>query len=122
MAVSLSKGGNVSLSKEAPGLKRIMIGLGWDARATDGKAFDLDASAFILGANDKVRSDADFVFYNQNEGAGGAVRHQGDNTAGQGAGDDEQIEVKLDALPADVQKISVAVTIHAAEERVELRP
>jgi tellurium resistance protein TerD len=117
MAVSLSKGGNVSLSKEAPGLKRIMIGLGWDARATDGKAFDLDASAFILGANDKVRSDADFVFYNQSEGAGGAVRHQGDNTTGQGAGDDEQIEVKLDALPADVQKISVAVTIHEAEER-----
>jgi tellurium resistance protein TerD len=117
MAVSLSKGGNVSLSKEAPGLKRILIGLGWDARATDGKAFDLDASAFILGADDKVRTDADFIFYNQKEGASGAVRHLGDNTTGQGTGDDEQVEVKLDSLPADVQKITVAVTIHEADTR-----
>lgn len=117
MAVSLSKGGNVSLSKEAPGLKRILIGLGWDARATDGKPFDLDASAFILAANDKVRSDADFIFYNQKEGASGAVRHLGDNTSGQGAGDDEQVEVNLATLPADVQKVTVGVTIHEADTR-----
>ena len=117
MPVSLAKGGNVSLSKEAPGLKRITIGLGWDPRATDGKPFDIDASAFVLGADDKVRSDADFIFYNQKEGASGAVKHMGDNTTGQGTGDDEQIEVNLATLPADVNKISVAVTIHEADTR-----
>lgn len=117
MPVSLSKGGNVSLSKEAPGLRSITVGLGWDARATDGKPFDLDASAFILGEGDRVRTDADFVFYNQREGAGGSVRHQGDNLSGEGAGDDEQIRVELAALPADVQKVAVSVTIHDAEER-----
>lgn len=117
MAISLSKGGNVSLSKEAPGLRRILVGLGWDARATDGKPFDLDASAFLLGEGDRVRSDADFVFYNQVEGAGGAVRHQGDNLTGAGEGDDEQIEVSLASLPAEVQKIAVTVTIHEAETR-----
>ena len=117
MAISLSKGGNVSLSKEAPGLRRILVGLGWDARATDGNPFDLDASAFLLGEGDRVRSDADFVFYNQAEGAGGAVRHQGDNLTGAGEGDDEQIEVSLASLPADVQKIAVSVTIHDAETR-----
>jgi tellurium resistance protein TerD len=117
MAISLSKGGNVSLSKEAPGLRRVMVGLGWDARATDGKPFDLDASAFLLGEGDRVRSDADFIFYNQAEGAGGAVRHQGDNVTGAGEGDDEQIEVSLASLPAEVQKIAVSVTIHDAESR-----
>jgi tellurium resistance protein TerD len=117
MAISLSKGGNVSLSKEAPGLRRIVVGLGWDARATDGKSFDLDASAFLLAEGDRVRSDADFVFYNQAEGAGGAVRHQGDNLTGDGEGDDEQIEVSLASLPAEVQKIAVSVTIHDAEVR-----
>jgi tellurium resistance protein TerD len=117
MAISLSKGGNVSLSKEAPGLQKIMVGLGWDARATDGKPFDLDASAFLLGEGERVRSDADFVFYNQPEGGGGAVRHQGDNLTGAGEGDDEQIEVSLATLPADVQKIAVSVTIHEADTR-----
>jgi len=117
MAISLSKGGNVSLSKEAPGLRRILVGLGWDARATDGKPFDLDASAFLLGEDGRVRSDADFVFYNQVEGAGGAVRHQGDNLTGAGEGDDEQIEVSLASLPAEVQRIAVSVTIHEAETR-----
>jgi tellurium resistance protein TerD len=117
MAVSLSKGGNVSLSKESPGLQKIMVGLGWDARTTDGKAFDLDASAFLLGESGKVRSDADFIFYNQKEGGGGAVKHRGDNLTGQGEGDDEQIEVSLSSLPADVQKIAVAVTIHESDGR-----
>ncbi|MEW5925921.1 MAG: TerD family protein [Gemmatimonadota bacterium] len=117
MAISLSKGGNVSLSKEVPGLRRILVGLGWDARATDGNPFDLDASAFLLGEGDRVRSDADFVFYNQAEGGAGAVRHQGDNLTGAGEGDDEQIEVSLASLPADVQKIAVSVTIHDAETR-----
>jgi tellurium resistance protein TerD len=117
MAISLSKGGNVSLSKEAPGLRRVLVGLGWDARATDGGDFDLDASAFVLGEGDRVRSDADFVFYNQLEGAGGAVRHHGDNLTGDGEGDDERIEVSLASLPADVQKIAVSVTIHEAGTR-----
>jgi len=117
MPVSLSKGGNVSLSKEAPGLNRISVGLGWDARSTDGQAFDLDASAFLLTESDRVRSDADFIFYNNKLGAGGAVNHQGDNKDGQGAGDDESIAVELNALPAYVAKISFAVTIHDADAR-----
>ena len=117
MAVSLSKGGNVSLSKEAPGLKSIRVGLGWDTRVTDGSAFDLDASVFVLNDGGKVRSDADFVFYNNKKGADGAVEHQGDNTTGEGEGDDEVVNVSLDKLPADVTKLSFAVTIHEADGR-----
>ena len=115
MAISLSKGGNVSLSKEDPGLDEIMIGLGWDVRATDGKDFDLDASAFLLAASGKVRSDSDFVFYNNKNGANGGVVHQGDNRTGEGEGDDEQILVTLSKLPADVDKVAVVVTIHEGE-------
>ena len=117
MPVSLSKGGNVSLSKEAPGLNRISMGLGWDARSTDGQAFDLDASAFLLNEGRRVRSDADFIFYNNKLGAGGAVSHLGDNKDGQGAGDDESIAIELNALPADVAVIAFAVTIHDADAR-----
>lgn len=117
MAVSLSKGGNVSLSKEAPGLTAIHVGLGWDARVTDGAQFDLDASAFLLGPDGKVRSDADFVFYRNLTGANGAVQHQGDNLTGAGDGDDEAIKIDLSKLPADVSRIAFSVTIHEAEAR-----
>lgn len=117
MAVSLSKGGNVSLSKEAPGLKAVRVGLGWDTRVTDGSGFDLDASVFLLNEAGQVRSDADFVFYNNKLGANGAVEHQGDNLTGEGSGDDETVSVNLDTLPADIAKISFAVTIHEAEAR-----
>src|SRR4051794_19532714 len=94
-----------------------MVGLGWDARATDGAAFDLDASVFLLSAADKVRSDADFIFYNNKKSSDGSVEHQGDNLTGAGEGDDEQVKVTLTGVPADVQKISVAVTIHEADTR-----
>ncbi|MEG3159465.1 TerD family protein [Sphingomonas sp. LB2R24] len=117
MAVSLSKGGNVSLSKEAPGLKAVRVGLGWDTRVTDGSAFDLDASVFVLNETGKVRSDADFVFYNNKNGANGSVVHQGDNLTGEGSGDDEVVAVSLDQIPADIQKLSFAVTIHEADGR-----
>ncbi|RSU51091.1 TerD family protein [Sphingomonas sp. S-NIH.Pt15_0812] len=117
MAVSLSKGGNVSLSKEAPGLRGVRVGLGWDTRVTDGSAFDLDASVFLLNEGGRVRSDADFIFYNNKNGANGAVVHQGDNLTGEGSGDDEVVVVGLDQLPADIQKLSFAVTIHEAEAR-----
>lgn len=117
MAVSLSKGGNVSLSKEAPGLTKVVVGLGWDVRATDGGAFDLDASAFVLKADGKVRSDSDFIFYNNLKGADGAVEHTGDNTSGAGEGDDESIKIDLAKVPADVAKVAVCVTIHDAEGR-----
>src|SRR5690242_15717021 len=109
MAVSLSKGGNVSLSKEAPGLKVVRVGLGWDTRVTDGAGFDLDASVFLLSESGKVRSDADFVFYNNKNGANGAVVHQGDNQTGEGSGDDEVVVVTLDQVPAEIQKLSFAV-------------
>jgi tellurium resistance protein TerD len=117
VAVSLTKGANVSLSKEAPGLKSIRVGLGWDIRVTDGSAFDLDASVFVLGENGKVRSDGDFIFFNNLSGADGAVVHQGDNLTGEGEGDDEVVMVGLDRLPANVAKVSFAVTIYEADKR-----
>ncbi len=117
MAISLSKGGNVSLSKEAPGLKNIVVGLGWDPRATDGQEFDLDASVFVCGENGKVRSDADFIFYNNKTGADGSIEHMGDNRTGEGEGDDEQVKIDLSKVPAGVKKLAFAVTIHEAESR-----
>ncbi|GGR69167.1 tellurium resistance protein TerD [Deinococcus seoulensis] len=117
MAVSLSKGGNVSLSKEAPGLSAITIGLGWDPRVTDGQQFDLDGSVFLLNASGKVRSDSDFIFYNNKTSSDGSVTHAGDNTTGQGDGDDETVEVNLAGVPADVDRIAVCVTIHEADTR-----
>ena len=117
MAVSLTKGGNVSLSKEAPGITKATIGLGWDARATDGSAFDLDANAFLVDAGGKVRTDADFIFYNNPKSTDGSVVHTGDNKTGDGAGDDEAIKVDLSKVPADIQKVIVAVTIHDGENR-----
>jgi tellurium resistance protein TerD len=117
MAISLNKGGRLSLSKEDPSLKKVMVGLGWDARVTDGAAFDLDASAFLLGAGDKARSDADFIFYNQLKSACGSVQHTGDNLTGDSEGDDEVIMVDLIAVLAEVQKIAFTVTIHEAEQR-----
>jgi len=117
MAISLNKGGRLSLSKEAPGLTKVLVGLGWDSRATDGAAFDLDASAFMLGADGKARSDADFIFYNQLKSSCGSVEHTGDNLTGEGEGDDEVIKVDLSQVPADVQKIAFTVTIHEAEQR-----
>ena len=117
MSVSLSKGGNVSLSKEEPGLAKVLIGLGWDTRTTDGADFDLDASAFLLTSSDKVRSDGDFIFYNNLKSADGSVEHTGDNRTGEGDGDDEALTVDLARVPADVQKVAVAVTIHEGEGR-----
>ncbi|MDR2164985.1 MAG: TerD family protein [Zoogloeaceae bacterium] len=117
MAISLAKGGNVSLSKSAPGLNRILVGLGWDARATDGSDFDLDASAFLLGEDGKVQKDADFVFYGQLRSSCGSVEHTGDNRTGAGDGDDEVLKVTLESVPATVQRIAITVTIHEAESR-----
>lgn len=117
MALTLTKGGSLSLSKEDPSLVRTRIGLGWDVRSTDGAPFDLDASALLLGADGKVRSDADFIFYNQPKDEVGSVVHQGDNRDGSGDGDDEQITVDLSLVPADVQKIVFAVSIHEGQER-----
>ena len=117
MAISLNKGGNLSLSKTDPSLNQVLIGLGWDARATDGADFDLDASAFLLAANDKVRGETDFIFYNQTRSPEGSVEHTGDNRTGEGDGDDEAVKINLAKVPADVQKIAITVTIHDAENR-----
>ena len=121
MAVSLSKGGKVSLAKAASdagvaALTQVTVGLGWDTNRYDGgAAFDLDAAAFMLGANGKVRSEADFIFYNNKQGAG--VMHTGDNRTGEGDGDDEQILITLAEIPADVEKIAFTVTIDQADAR-----
>lgn len=117
MALTLQKGGNLSLSKTDPSLSKLLVGLGWDPRATDGAEFDLDASAFLLGANGKVRKDNDFIFYNQLKSSDGSVEHTGDNRTGEGDGDDEQLKVDLSLIPADVEKVVFTVTIHGAEER-----
>ena len=117
MAVSLSKGSNVNLSKEAPGLAKIALGLGWDNRVTDGAAFDLDAVGFLVDAGGKVTGDSDFIFYNNLKSACGSVEHKGDNTTGEGDGDDEVIEITLAGVPDAIQRVVVAVTIHDAEAR-----
>ncbi|MBZ9749762.1 chemical-damaging agent resistance protein C [Deinococcus sp. HMF7620] len=117
MALSLSKGGNISLSKEAPNLTRILVGLGWDPRVSDGQQFDLDASAFLLNASGRVRGDHDFIFYNQLRSQDGSVEHTGDNRTGQGEGDDETIKVDLSRVPQDISKIVVGVTIDEADAR-----
>ena len=118
MAVSLSKGQKVDLTKGNPGLSKIIVGLGWDTNKYDGGSdFDLDAAAFLLAANGKVASDSDFVFYGNLKHSSGGVEHMGDNLTGEGDGDDEQIKVNLAAVPASVEKIGFTVTIYEAESR-----
>ena len=117
MAVNLIKGGNVSLTKEAPGMTSVQFGLGWDARTTDGKDFDLDASALVVGADGKVISKEHFVFFNNLKSPEEAVVHKSDNLTGEGEGDDEVIVVDLPKLPADAEKVVFAVTIYQAAER-----
>ena len=117
MGVSLAKGGNVSLTKEAPGLTAAVVGLGWDARTTSGSAFDLDASALLVDSVGKVLSDEHFVFFNNLTSPDGSVEHTGDNTTGLGDGDDEAIRVGLTTVPAEVDKIVFAVSIYEADAR-----
>ena len=117
MAVSLKKGENVSLSKTDPNLKKVLIGLGWEARASDGTDFDLDASLFMVGESGKVKGDDWFIFYNQLNSPCRSVEHTGDNRTGEGDGDDEAIKVSLDKVPADISRLVIAVTIHDAEGR-----
>ena len=118
MAVSLKKGQKVDLTKTNPGLKEILVGLGWDVNKYDGgKDFDLDSSVFMLNANGKVRDDDDFVFYGNLKHKSGAVEHMGDNLTGKGEGDDEEIKIDLSKVPADIEKIDFTVTIYEAEER-----
>ncbi|MEU0403353.1 TerD family protein [Streptomyces sp. NPDC006197] len=117
MGVSLSKGGNVSLTKEAPGLTAVTVGLGWDVRTTTGTDFDLDASAILVTDEGKVRSEGDFVFFNNLKSADGSVEHTGDNLTGEGEGDDEQVKVNLATVPPEITKIVFPVSIYDAENR-----
>ncbi len=117
MAVNLQKGGNTNLSREAPGIKKMTVGLGWDARATDGAEFDLDAIAFILNKSGKVRTDYDMIFYNNKVANDGILEHTGDNLTGDGEGDDESIIVQLHLIPDNVEKITFCASIHEAASR-----
>jgi tellurium resistance protein TerD len=117
VGVSLSKGGNVSLTKEAPNLTAVLVGLGWDARTTTGADFDLDASALLTSAEGKVISDQYFVFFNNLKSPDGSVEHTGDNLTGEGEGDDEAIKVNLAGVPPEVAKIVFPVSIYEAESR-----
>ncbi len=112
MTVNLTKGGNVSLTKSAPGLTAVIVGLGWDARTTDGQEFDLDASAIVCDAEGKALSDSHFVFFNNLTSPDGAVEHTGDNLTGEGGGDDEQIKVNLAGLPPQAGRIVFPVSIY----------
>jgi tellurium resistance protein TerD len=118
MAIQLSKGQRIDLTKGNPTLQNIVVGLGWDLKNFDGgDAFDLDASAFLLNNQGKCRQDLDFIFYNNLVSPDGSVEHTGDNRTGEGDGDDEQIKVHLNKVPSDVDKIAITVTIHDAENR-----
>ncbi len=118
MPINLSKGQKVDLTKGNPGLKKIMVGLGWDVNAFDsGTSFDLDATVFMLGASGKCPTEKEFIFYGNTEHATGSVKHLGDNLTGDGDGDDEQILVDLSTIPANVEKVAFAVTIYDAESR-----
>jgi len=115
--LTLEKGNNLSLTKVSPGLTVATVGLGWDPRTTSGEPFDLDASALLIGANGKVRSSADFIFYNQPASADNSVVHLGDNRSGAGEGDDEQIKVELSLVADDVQRVVIVVSIDQADAR-----
>jgi tellurium resistance protein TerD len=115
MAISLQKGGNVNLSKEAPSMLKLMVGLGWDARQTSGPAFDLDGCAFLLVGN-SVRSDKDFIFYHNLSSVDGSVVHSGDNRTGTGTGDDETLMLDLAMIPPEVDRVAFSVTIHEGEK------
>ncbi|TDC62206.1 TerD family protein [Actinomadura sp. GC306] len=117
MGVSLSKGGNVSLTKQAPGLTAVTVGLGWDLRTTTGTDFDLDASALVLDASGKIITDQHFVFFNNLRTPDGAVSHSGDNTTGAGEGDDEQLQVNFGAMPATAERVAFAVSIYEGDSR-----
>lgn len=117
MAISLTKGQNISLSKTDPSLKHVLVGLGWDARSTDGQDFDLDASVFMATENGKVPSDRHFIFYNQLVSPCGGVEHTGDNLTGDGDGDDESVIVCLDKVQSNIKSLFITVTIHDAEAR-----
>lgn len=117
MSILVDKGSRFSLSKEVPELNNIAVGLGWDVRTTDGANFDLDASVFLLGVNNLVRSEKDIVFYNQLKSSCGSIQHTGDNLTGVGDGDDETILVNLEKIPSDVHKLVFTVTIHEYEKR-----
>lgn len=117
MAISLTKGQNISLSKTEPSLKNVLVGLGWDARSTDGQDFDLDASVFMATENGKVPSDRHFIFYNQLVSPCGGVEHTGDNLTGDGDGDDESVIVRLDKVESNIKSLFITVTIHDAEAR-----
>lgn len=118
MAISLKKGQKVDLTKTNPGLKEILIGLGWDTNKYDGGFdFDLDSSVFLLGADSKVTDGGDFIFFNNLKHSSGSVEHLGDNLTGAGDGDDEEIKIDLSKVPANIEKIAFTVTIYDADAR-----
>jgi len=116
MALSLTKGGNINLSKTDSSLKNIIVGLGWDVRESDQETFDLDASILMVGPNEKAKNEKDLIFYNNKKSLCGSVNHAGDNRTGAGEGDDESIHIFLDKVPDEIQKLIIFVSIHDADK------
>lgn len=119
MSISLSKGANISLTKQAPGLTSLALGLGWDVRTTDGEDFDLDAVALVVGADGRLLSDKHLVFYGNLSTPDGAVKHLGDNLTGAGQGDDEQVLIDLAALGEGADKVMLAVSVYQGDQRAQ---
>jgi tellurium resistance protein TerD len=117
MTIPLNKGNNINLSKDHPFLRNVTVGLGWDIRSTDHESFDLDASVLMVGLDGKARSDRDFIYYHQKNSLCGSIHHNGDNTNGEGEGDDETINVILGKVPVEIQRLIICVSIHDAGKK-----
>lgn len=118
MSINLSKGERISLSKEAPGMKKAVAGLGWDVNVSDtGSDFDLDVSVFMLGANEKIPQEKYFVFYNNLKSPDDSVESMGDSRTGKGEGDDEAVHVDLLKVDSTIEQIVFVVTIYEADKR-----
>ena len=117
MAVSLQKGQKYELTKGNPSLQKIVAGLGWTLSSYNvNETYDLDVSVFVTGADGKVRNNKDFIYYNNLCHSSGCVEHMGDKKVGGSGIDDEQIRINLAAVPSDVEKITIAVTIYDPED------
>lgn len=117
MAVVVKKGHKINLTKDNPGLKKVLAGLSWDVKESGkGPDFDLDAVAFLINKDGVCEEEDDFIFFNHKINNSKSVQLMGDNRTGAGDGDDEQIKVNLSLIPERIDKVVIAIVIYEAEE------